>query len=101
MLVFSLEFNVEVVCQVVYLISVYKVLVEDDYFIVVDDLNDGKIDIGLVYIGEVNFVVVLFYSYICINKIQLVENFGGNVFLVDNVIKVLIEVVVKVFFKGK
>ncbi len=101
MLASSPEFNVEAACQVAHSISVHKVLVEDDYFTAVDDLNDGKTDAGSAHIGEANFAAALFYSYICINKSQLVENLGGNEALADNAIKALTEAAVKVSPKGK
>ena len=101
MLASSPEFNVEAACQVAHSISVHKVLVEDDYFTAVDDLNDGKTDTGSAHIGEANFAAALFYSYICINKSQLIENLGGNEALADNAIKALTEVAVKVSPKGK
>ena len=74
---------------------------EDDYFTAVDDLNDGKTDTGSAHIGEANFAAALFYSYICINKSQLVENLGGNEALADSAIKALTEAAVKVSPKGK
>ena len=101
MLASSPEFNVEAACQVAHSISVHKVLVEDDYFTAVDDLNDGKTDTGSAHIGEANFAAALFYSYICINKSQLIENLGGNETLADSAIKALTEAAVKVSPKGK
>ena len=74
---------------------------EDDYFTAVDDLNDGKTDTGSAHIGEANFAAALFYSYICINKSQLIENLGGNEALADSAIKALTEAAVKVSPKGK
>ena len=78
MLASSPAFNVEAACQVAHAISVHSVVVEDDYFTAVDDLNDGKIDSGSSHIGESGFAAALFYSYICINKSQLIENLDGN-----------------------
>lgn len=101
MLASSPEFNVEAACQVAHSISVHKVLVEDDYFTAVDDLNDGKTDTGSAHIGEANFAAALFYSYICINKSQLVDNLGGNEALANNTIRALTEAAVKVSPKGK
>ncbi|WP_026960488.1 type I-E CRISPR-associated protein Cas7/Cse4/CasC [Aliagarivorans taiwanensis] len=101
MLASSPEFNVEAACQVAHAISVHKVVVEDDYFTAVDDLNDGKEDMGSAHIGESNFAAALFYSYVCINKSQLVENLGGNEALANQAIKALTEAAVKVSPKGK
>src|SRR5690554_3110258 len=101
MLASSPAFNVEAACQVAHAISVHSVVVEDDYFIAVDDLNDGKTDSGSSHIGESGFAAALFYSYICINKSQLIENLDGNEELANNAIKALVEAAVKVSPTGK
>ncbi len=101
MLASSPAFNVEAACQVAHAISVHSVVVEDDYFTAVDDLNDGKTDSGSSHIGESGFAAALFYSYICINKSQLIENLDGNEELANNAIKALVEAAVKVSPTGK
>jgi len=101
MLASSPAFNVEAACQVAHAISVHSVVVEDDYFTAVDDLNDGKIDSGSAHIGESGFAAALFYSYICINKSQLIQNLDGNEELANNAIKALAEAAVKISPKGK
>jgi CRISPR system Cascade subunit CasC len=101
MLASSPEFNVEAACQVAHAISVHSVVVEDDYFTAVDDLNDGKIDSGSAHIGESGFAAAVFYSNICINKTQLIENLNGNEVLANKAIQSLTEAAVKVSPKGK
>ena len=101
MLASSPAFNVEAACQVAHAISVHSVVVEDDYFTAVDDLNDGRTDSGSSHIGESGFAAALFYSYICINKSQLIENLDGNEELANNAIKALVEAAVKVSPTGK
>ena len=101
MLASSPAFNVEAACQVAHAISVHSVVVEDDYFTAVDDLNDGKVDSGSSHIGESGFAAALFYSYICINKSQLIENLDGNEKLANSAIKALVEAAVKVSATGK
>ncbi len=101
MLASSPAFNVEAACQVAHAISVHSVVVEDDYFTAVDDLNDGKEDSGSAHIGESGFAAALFYSNICINKTQLIENLDGNEELANKAIKALTEAAVKVSPKGK
>ena len=101
MLASSPAFNVEAACQVAHAISVHSVVVEDDYFTAVDDLNDGKTDSGSSHIGESGFAAALFYSYICINKSQLIENLDGNEELANKAIKALVEAAVKVSPTGK
>ncbi|MFQ3191522.1 MAG: CRISPR system Cascade subunit CasC [Paraglaciecola sp.] len=101
MLASSPEFNIEAACQVAHAISVHSIVVEDDYFTAVDDLNDGKTDTGSAHIGESGFAAALFYSYICINKTQLIDNLGGDTELANNAIRALTEAAVKVSPTGK
>lgn len=101
MLASSPAFNVEAACQVAHALSVHSVVVEDDYFTAVDDLNDGKEDAGSAHIGESGFAAALFYSNICINKTQLIENLGGDEALANKAIQALTEAAVKVSPKGK
>lgn len=101
MLAASPRFNVEAACQVAHALSVHSIVVEDDYFTAVDDLNDGKEDSGSSHIGESGFAAALFYNYICINKSQLIENLDGNEVLANKAIQALTEAAVKVSPKGK
>jgi len=101
MLASSPQYNVEAACQVAHAISVHSIVVEDDYFTAVDDLNDGKVDSGSSHIGESGFAAALFYNYICINKSQLIENLNGNEALANKAIQALTEAAVKVSPKGK
>lgn len=101
MLASSPAFNVEAACQVAHALSVHSVVVEDDYFTAVDDLNDGKVDSGSSHIGEAGFAAALFYSYICINKSQLIDNLNGDEALANQAIQALTEAAIKVSPKGK
>jgi CRISPR system Cascade subunit CasC len=101
MLASSPAYNVEAACQVAHAISVHTVVVEDDYFTAVDDLNDGMEDARSAHIGEAGFASALFYSYICINKSQLVENLSGDEDLANRAIGALTEAAVKVSPTGK
>lgn len=101
MLASSPAYNVEAACQVAHAISVHPVVIEDDYFTAVDDLNDGSADSGAAHIGETGFAAGLFYSYICINRALLVDNLGGDEKLAQKSIKALIEAAVKVAPEGK
>jgi len=94
-------FNVEAACQVAHAISVHPVVIEDDYFTAVDDLNDNSIDAGAAHIGETGFAAGLFYSYICINKTLLVENLSGDETLANSAVSALVEAAVKVAPGGK
>ncbi len=94
-------FNIEAACQVAHAISVHGVVIEDDYFTAVDDLNDGNEDAGAAHIGETGFAAGLFYSYICINTELLVKNLNGDVALANKAITALTEAAVKVAPAGK
>lgn len=101
MLASSPAFNVEAACQVAHAISVHSVVVEDDYFTAVDDLNSGEEDAGASHIGESAYAAALFYAYICIDKELLVANLGGELELANKAIAALTEAAVKVSPKGK
>jgi CRISPR system Cascade subunit CasC len=93
--------NIEAACQVAHAISVHSVVIEDDYFTAVDDLNDHSEDAGAAHIGETGFAAGLFYSYICINKELLIENLDGDENLANQAIAALTEAAVKVSPEGK
>lgn len=101
MLASSPGYNVEAACQVAHAISVHPVVIEDDYFTAVDDLNDGSEDSGAAHIGETGFAAGFFYSYICINREQLVDNLGGDEELAQKTIQALTEAAIKVAPEGK
>lgn len=101
MLASSPAYNVEAACQVAHAISVHPIVIEDDYFTAVDDLNDGMEDMGAAHIGETRFAAGLFYSYICINRELLIDNLGGDEALANKAIRALSEAAVKVAPEGK
>lgn len=101
MLASAPKYNIEAACQVAHAISVHSTVIEDDYFTAVDDLNNGETDTGSAHIGEAGFAAALFYSYICINKTQLIESLGGNEELANKAIQALTEVAIKVSPTGK
>lgn len=94
-------FNVEAACQVAHAITVHSVVIEDDYFTAVDDLNSGDEDRGAAHIGETGFAAGLFYSYVCINRDQLIDNLSGDEALADKAIAALTEAAIKVSPTGK
>jgi len=101
MLASAPAYNVEAACQVAHAISVHPVVIEDDYFTAVDDLNDGSEDAGAAHIGETGFAAGLFYSYICLNRELLMENLGGDMDLAKRAIRALTEAAIKVAPEGK
>ncbi len=74
MLADSVDHKVEAACQVAHALSVHAVVIEDDYFTAVEDLNQYRDDAGAAHIGETGFAAGLFYSYICINRELLIRN---------------------------
>ncbi|SHM16960.1 type I-E CRISPR-associated protein Cas7/Cse4/CasC [Vreelandella subglaciescola] len=94
-------YNVDAACQVAHAITVHAAEVEDDYFTAVDDLNPGDEDRGAAHIGEAGFGAGLFYTYICIDRQQMVENLNDDQDLADKAIAALAEAAVKTSPKGK
>lgn len=103
MLADSPKFNVEAAAQVAHAITVHSVVIEDDYFTAVDDLNRGDEDQGAGHLGETEFAAGLFYLYACINKEALIENLGGgnNAKLAQNTLRAFIEAMATVAPTGK
>ena len=101
MLASSPAFNIEAACQVAHAISVHPIIIEDDYFTAIDDLNDRQDETGASHIGETRFAAGLFYSYICINRELLIENLNGDAALANKAIRALSEAAVKVAPEGK
>jgi len=101
MLASAPAYNIEASCQVAHSISVHPVVIEDDYFTAVDDLNDRSEDAGAAHIGETGFAAGLFYSYMCLNRELLEENLGGDKALAARAIRALTEAAVKVAPEGK
>ncbi len=101
MLASSPAFNTEAAVQVAHAITVHKAAVEDDYFIAVDDLNNGEVDRGAAHIGEAGFGAGVFYLYLCINRELLKQNLGGDEALTQQALNALINAVTKVSPTGK
>ncbi|MDO5577512.1 MAG: type I-E CRISPR-associated protein Cas7/Cse4/CasC [Fibrobacter sp.] len=101
MLASSPAFNIEAAAQVAHAITVNRVVVEDDYFTAVDDLNNGEDDTGSAHIGESGFGSGVFYTYVCINKTLLEENLCGDKDLAQKAIKALINAAATVSPSGK
>ena len=100
MLASSPKYNVEAAAQVAHAITVNRIVVEDDYFTAVDDLNKHEEDAGSAHIGESGFGSGVFYTYVCINKTLLIENLGSKE-LAGKSIKALTEAAAKVAPSGK
>ena len=101
MLAASPFYNTEAATQVAHALSVHRVVVEDDFFTAVDDLNDGSEDVGAGHMGETEFAAGLFYQYICVDRGLLAENLQGNRQLRDKTLGALIECAATVAPTGK
>lgn len=94
-------YNTEAAAQVAHAISVHSVVVEDDFFTAVDDLNNGEDDAGAAHLGETEFAAGLFYLYLCIDKALLIQNLSGNEELANKTLAALIESAATVSPNGK
>ncbi len=95
------EYNVEAAAQVAHAITVHGVTIENDFFTAVDDLDQNEADSGSSHLGETGFAAGLFYTYICINKAELLNNLDSNHELANQAIQALTEAAIKVAPKGK
>lgn len=95
------EYNVEAACQVAHAITVHKVLVEEDYYTAVDDLNKGEEDAGAGHIGETEFGSGVYYLYLCIDRDSLVSNLDGDEELANRTIAALMKSAATVAPTGK
>ena len=93
--------SVEAAAQVAHPITIHPVVVEDDFFTAVDDLNKYEDNAGAGHLGTFEYGAGVFYIYVCINRELLIENLGDDEELANNAIKTLIECVAKVGPKGK
>ncbi len=101
MLAASPQYNTEAAVQVAHALTVHEAAVEDDFFTAVDDLNDGREDSGSAHMGNTGFGAGLFYTYVCVDRAQLLENLQGDQELCDAALTGLIEAAAKVAPSGK
>ena len=95
------DFNREAAVQVAHAITTHRVAIEDDYYTAVDDLNDGREDVGAGFVGEAGFGSGVFYLYLCIDTDQLVRNLGGDTELAKSAVAALVEAAATVAPNGK
>jgi len=95
------HYNMEAAVQVSHALTVHDVVIEDDYFTAVDDLNALESDAGSAHIGQFEFAAGLYYIYVCINRDLLVENLMGDSALAQKAIAALTESCTKIAPSGK
>lgn len=93
--------SVDAAAQVAHPITIHPVVVEDDYFTAVDDLNAAAEESGAGHLGVSEYGAGVFYTYVCVNRELLIENLGGDADLANRAIRALIECVAKVGPRGK
>ena len=101
MLASSPQYNIEAAAQIAHAITVHPIVIEDDFFTAVDDLNKGEDDMGAGHMGDTEFSAGLFYIYACIDKQLLIENLSDNEDLANTTITSLIEAMATVAPMGK
>jgi CRISPR system Cascade subunit CasC len=101
MLAATPEFNRDAAVQVAHAITTHKAIVEDDYYVAVDDLNTREENAGAGFIGEQGFGSGIFYLYLCIDIALLTKNLGGDSALAGIALAALAEAAATVAPGGK
>jgi CRISPR system Cascade subunit CasC len=101
MLAATPEFNREAAVQVAHAITTHKSIVEDDYYVAVDDLNTREENAGAGFIGEQGFGSGIFYLYLCINLALLLRNLDGDRAIAAAALAALAEAAATVAPSGK
>lgn len=96
-------YNRDAAVQVAHAITTHPVVVEDDYYVAVDDLKRGDDleDAGTQFIGVQEFGAGLFYLYVCIDCDQLVANLNGNSKLAGRAVAALVRAMAQTAPRGK
>ncbi len=68
--------SIEGAVQVGHALSTHEVVVENDYFSAVEDLNQFREDAGAAHLGNREFASGLFYLYGCVNRSLLLRTLG-------------------------
>lgn len=97
------SFNREAAVQVAHAISTHKVIVEDDYYVAVDDLKNPaeREDAGTSFIGVQEFAAGLFYLYACVDTDLLKRNLSGHAGHAADAVEALLRAAATVAPRGK
>lgn len=110
MLAESPDYNREAAAQVAHAITTHKVIVEDDFYTAMDDLNlpTGNAilnlpadDAGAGFLDEAAFGSGVFYLYLCVDRVLLLKNLGGDAALAATALGALAEAAATVAPRGK
>ncbi len=91
---------IEAAVHVAHSFTTHRSSPEDDYFSATDDLSRRE-ESGASHIDTQFFGSGVFYTYVVINRDQLVKNLGGNVELADRCIEALVRVLPSTSPNGK
>jgi CRISPR system Cascade subunit CasC len=97
------SFNREAAVQVAHAISTHRVVIEDDYYVAVDDLKNPaeREDAGTSFIGVQEFAAGMFYLYICVDADLLKRNLMGNTKMAADAVEALLRAAATVAPRGK
>ena len=95
------DFNRDAAVQVAHAFTTSRVDIEDDYYTAVDDLKTAEEDAGAGFIGEAGFGAGVFYLYICVNRILLLENLSGDTKLAGRALSALVRAAATASPSGK
>lgn len=97
------SYNREAAVQVAHAFTTHRTIVEDDYYVAVDDLKDPALreDAGTSFIGVQEFGAGLFYLYACVDCDLLRKNLAGDGALARDAIAALVECATTVAPRGK
>lgn len=97
-------YNREAAVQVAHALTTHRAVVEDDYYVAVDDLKnpaEREEDSGTSFIGVQEYGAGLFYLYACVDCDLLAQNLGGNTQLAREALGALVECAATVAPRGK
>jgi CRISPR system Cascade subunit CasC len=96
-------YNVEAAVQVAHAFTTHRVVVEDDYFTAMDDIEGtgDEAHAGGAHIGVQQYGAGLFYLYICIDTDLLLNNLSGEGPLAADALEALIRAAATVSPTGK
>ena len=95
------DFNRDAAVQVAHAFTTNRVDIEDDYYTAVDDLKTPEEDAGAGFIGEAGFGAGVFYLYICVNRVLLLENLAGDTELAGRALSALVRAATTASPSGK
>jgi CRISPR system Cascade subunit CasC len=101
MLASSPDFSREAAVSVAHAITTHKVVIEDDFYVALDDLKPPSEDVGAQFIGESGFGSGVFYGYLTVDRPLLIKNLRGDVALAKTALAALVEAAMTVSPSGK